>query len=112
MGTQGASPPAPAGGTRKVVGGKAVLAVAEEHTDVGYLAPWVSEQLMEGLFSKTVFYSTVYSYLEQNKTLSKEEKHFYANLLTKKTTKNYGGEKQSCISLCDGVKIKAQNWIT
>ena len=28
----------------------------------------------------------MYSYLEQNKTLSKEEKHFYANLLTKKKT--------------------------
>lgn len=26
----------------------------------------------------------MYSYLEQNKTLSKEENHFYANLLTKK----------------------------
>lgn len=96
------------------MGGKAVLAVAEEHTDVGYLAPWVSEQLMEGLFSKTVLYSTVYSYLEQNKTLSKKEKHFYANLLTKKKKqkKNYGGEKQSCISLCDGVKVKARNWTT
>lgn len=29
----------------------------------------------------------MYSYLEQNKTLSKEEKHFYANLLTKKKKK-------------------------
>lgn len=33
--------------------------MAEEHTDVGYLAPWVSEQLMEDLFSKTVLSGTV-----------------------------------------------------
>lgn len=54
MGTQGASPPAPAGGTGKVVSRKTVLAMAEEHIDVKYLVPWVSEQLMEGLFSKII----------------------------------------------------------
>ena len=37
-----------------MVSRKTVLAMAEGHSDVKYLVPWVSEQLMEGLFSKII----------------------------------------------------------
>ena len=54
MGTWGTSPPAPVGGNSRVMGGEIGLAMAEEHIDMKYLVPWVTEQLMEGLFSKII----------------------------------------------------------